>query len=375
MPSLSALNFLQGGGEMGEHIREHDWAAHPLGTPDHWPRALRTVLRLILNSGHPMYVWWGPELYCFYNDAYSQSIGPERHPTSLGQKGREVWSEIWPIIGPQIDQVMSGGGATWHENALVPITRFGKREDVYWTYSYSPIDDVEAPNDVGGVLVVCTETTQTVRADQLRAEDAARQRRLFEQAPGFIIAMRGPDHVVEFVNDAHKALFGSDEWTGLSIREAFPSIEGQGFFELLDNVYATGQTYRADAVDVTFQRSPAAAPVTRALTFIYAPLYDEHSAISGIFCEGFDVTGGRHLLLGKQHCRSSRTQSVKSKTQKKWLTRPENFGQTLNVSRAGYGSIDVPTETITIERDWNAPGVETLAARFSFAITDRTSMT
>ena len=104
-----------------------------------------------------------------YNDAYRQSIGPERHPGSLGRPAREVWNEIWDIIGPQIEQVMSGDGATWHVNQLVPITRHGHREDVYWTYSYGPIDDKTAPKGVAGVLVVCTETTEAVHAQQRQA--------------------------------------------------------------------------------------------------------------------------------------------------------------------------------------------------------------
>ena len=140
-PSRRPDVFLSGGGEMGELIRRHDWEATSLGRPDGWPQALRTALRLILNTGHPMYIFWGSELLCFYNDAYRQSIGPERHPASLGQPARDVWAEIWPIIGPQIDQVMAGQGATWHENQLVPITRNGRLEEVYWTYSYGPLHD------------------------------------------------------------------------------------------------------------------------------------------------------------------------------------------------------------------------------------------
>ena len=157
-------DFLQGGGEMGALMRAHDWSRSALGAPADWPQSLRTVVRLMLNTGHPMYVWWGAELACLYNDAYRESIGPERHPTSLGRPAREVWSEIWPIIGPQIEQVMSGRGATWHVDQLVPITRHGRLDDVYWTYSYSPIDDDASPGGIGGVLVVCTETTKQVLA-------------------------------------------------------------------------------------------------------------------------------------------------------------------------------------------------------------------
>ncbi|MEZ5866124.1 MAG: PAS domain-containing protein [Geminicoccaceae bacterium] len=286
--------FLERGGEMGERIRAFDWSNHPLGPPETWPQPLRMAIRLILNTGHPMYIWWGPELYCFYNDAYRQSIGPERHPGSLGRPGREVWDEIWHIIGPQIRQVMAGGSATWNVNALVPITRNGRREDVYWTYSYGPIDDERAATGVGGILVVCTETTATVMAEKRLAAKSERERRPFEQAPGFIIVMGGPDHVVEFVNDAHRALFNSADWVGKPVREAVPSIDGQGLFEHLDTVYATGESYEAAGAEIRFRRSAEAAEETRFLTFIFTPWFGGDGEIAGIFCEGFDVTEARH---------------------------------------------------------------------------------
>ena len=124
--------FLAGGGEMAARIRAFDWAATSLGAPEDWPQGLKIAVRLLISTGHPMFIWWGPDLIQFYNDAYRRSIGPERHPSALGQRGQECWEEIWPIIGPQIEQVMAGEGYTWNDNALVPITRHGKREDVYW---------------------------------------------------------------------------------------------------------------------------------------------------------------------------------------------------------------------------------------------------
>ena len=129
----------------GRLTRAFDWAATPLGPPAAWPQSLRTAVRLLLNSRHPMFIWWGPELIQFYNDAYSRTMGPERHPGALGQPGATCWDEIWDIIGPQIELVMEGEGATWHEDQLVPVTRHGRREDVWWTYGYSPIDDETRP--------------------------------------------------------------------------------------------------------------------------------------------------------------------------------------------------------------------------------------
>src|SRR3954471_13003372 len=163
-------DFLAGGGEMGALTRARDWSETPVGRPDTWPQSLRTAVRILLNTNHPMFIWWGPQLIQFYNDAYRQTMGPERHPSALGQRGRECWAEIWPIIGPQIEQVMNGGGATWHENQLVPVTRHGRLEQVWWTYGYSPIDEADG---VGGVLVVCRDVTKEhLAAQALREREA-----------------------------------------------------------------------------------------------------------------------------------------------------------------------------------------------------------
>jgi two-component sensor histidine kinase len=156
MGEEAVSDFLAGGGEMGTLTRAFDWSKTSLGPPETWPQSLRVTVRLVLTSRHPMFIWWGPELIQFYNDAYRETMGPERHPSALGARGRECWDEIWEIIGPQIEYVMAGHGATWHEDQLVPVTRHGRRENVWWTYSFGPID---LKGEVGGVLVVCKDVT------------------------------------------------------------------------------------------------------------------------------------------------------------------------------------------------------------------------
>jgi two-component sensor histidine kinase len=156
MSGEAVNDFLSAGGEMGALTRGFDWSKTSLGPPETWPQSLRVTVRLVLTSRHPMFIWWGPELIQFYNDAYRETMGPERHPSALGARGRDCWAEIWDIIGPQIEYVMGGQGATWHEDQLVPVTRHGRREDVWWTYSFGPID---FEGKVGGVLVVCRDVT------------------------------------------------------------------------------------------------------------------------------------------------------------------------------------------------------------------------
>lgn len=158
---MQSYVFLTGGGEMGERTRQYDWAKTSIGSPDHWPKSLRSTVATILSSRFPMFLWWGQDLIQFYNDAYRPSLGNEgKHPTALGQKGKDCWPEIWDIIYPLISQVLSTGEATWSEDQLVPIYRNGAIEDVYWTFGYSPIRDDD--DKISGVLVICTETTQKV---------------------------------------------------------------------------------------------------------------------------------------------------------------------------------------------------------------------
>jgi signal transduction histidine kinase len=287
----SSTSFLAGGGEMGGLMRAHDWSRTPLGPPHDWPASLRTALRLLLNSGHPMYIWWGPEFLCFYNDAYRCSIGSDRHPSSLGRPGREVWAEIWPIIGPQIEQVMSGRGATWNRNHLVPITRNGQVEQVYWTYSYSPIDDETAPTGVGGVLVICTETTEQVLAEQAMRAAEARWRQLFDQAPSFMCVLSGPEHRIEYCNARYFELAGQRDILGKTVIEALPEVERQGFIALLDGVYRTGRAHAASAAPIQLPSSddPSALQL-RYLDFVYQPVLDGRGEVTGIFVEGSDVT-------------------------------------------------------------------------------------
>jgi PAS domain S-box-containing protein len=159
-------HFLAGGGEMGNLMRAHDWASTPMGDVGTWSQSLRTVVRLMLSTNHPMFIFWGPDHICLYNDAYSALLGPEKHPSLLGEAGRKGWAEIWEIIGPQIDLVMVDGGSTWHVDHLIPIIRHGRLQNVYWTYSYSPIGDDSAATGIGGVLVVCNETSERVLLDR-----------------------------------------------------------------------------------------------------------------------------------------------------------------------------------------------------------------
>ena len=93
---------------MGRRIREFDWRSHPLGDAHYWPPALQMAMSLCLNSTFPTAVYWGPEHYVLYNDAWA-FIPAERHPAALGRKGAELWSDIWAEVGPEFAKVFDDG--------------------------------------------------------------------------------------------------------------------------------------------------------------------------------------------------------------------------------------------------------------------------
>src|SRR5436305_658549 len=108
-----ASGNLAGGGEMGALMRSLDWSKTPLGPVENWPQSLRTSVSICLSSRYPMLIWWGPELVMLYNDAYRPMLGSIKHPQAMGQRGSECWPEIWDIIGPTLESVMTTGTATW----------------------------------------------------------------------------------------------------------------------------------------------------------------------------------------------------------------------------------------------------------------------
>lgn len=115
---------MSGGGQMGTLIRSVNWANSDLGEIEHWPQSLRTSISICLASRFPIVLYWGQEYTVLYNDAYSMILG-SKHPLALGQRCRECWAEIWDTIGPMLNSVITTGEATWSDDLLLQLQRFG----------------------------------------------------------------------------------------------------------------------------------------------------------------------------------------------------------------------------------------------------------
>ena len=285
-----SLAVLAEGGEMGERIRGYDWASTPLGPPAGWPQALKTAVGILLSSKFPMFLAWGAELRFLYNDAYVDVLGG-KHPAALGHAFEDIWAEIWSDIHPLVQRALAGEATYW-ENLPLTMTRKGYEEQTWFTFSYSPLRG--DGGEVEGMFCACVETTDTVLAARRRVSEAERLRRLFDHAPSFMAVLRGPDLVFEMMNASYLQLVGHRDLVGKPVREALPEVEGQGFFELLDEVYRSGEAFTGLGIPIQLQREPGAPAEERLVDFVFQPITDADGSVSGIFAEGYDVTE-RHV--------------------------------------------------------------------------------
>lgn len=153
------LNFLSGGGEMGERIRHFDWNKTPLGHPEGWESSLKTCVRIMLTSPQPMFVWYGDDLINIYNDAYKHVMGG-KHPSMLGVSGNIVWKEIWDELWERVTTVFEKNEGTFDEALLLIMNRYGYDEETYFKFSYNPIPGTI--KTTAGLFCVCTEETQRI---------------------------------------------------------------------------------------------------------------------------------------------------------------------------------------------------------------------
>ncbi|MEH1841864.1 MAG: ATP-binding protein [Nostoc sp.] len=161
-----AMDVFAGGGEMGELMRRKDWSQTPLGPVESWSQSLRTAVSICLSSTFPLCLMWGQEIIQLYNDAYRPICGA-KHPQTLGSPGQENWSEIWHILDPLFEGVFQTGQPAYLENLQMFINRNGYLEEVYLTFSFSPIRDESGK--VAGVFHPIMETTaQVISSRRLR---------------------------------------------------------------------------------------------------------------------------------------------------------------------------------------------------------------
>lgn len=221
--------------------------------------------------------WYNRGWYDYTGTTFSQMEGwgwKSVHDPALLDDVIERWTRSLQS-GKAFEQEFplrrADGVFRWHLTRAVPIHDAEGRIE-RWIGSNTDIEDAR-------------------RARTIAEEERARMYQVFMAAPAFICALRGPDHVFEFANPQYARLAGAGRTLiGRKARDAFPEIEGQGFFELLDEVYRTGVPFVGNAMPVNLDRTGSGALEQVWINFVYQPRDSGDGKVAGITCFGFEVT-------------------------------------------------------------------------------------
>lgn len=297
-----------------------DWTDTPIGSPENWPVELKNALSLVLNTHQPMAIFWGPELIHFYNDAYRDLLPAAQRDRAFGLPARSVYPDVWDLIQPQVDFVLTGQGSTWHENQKV--TSLGSDTDVverWWTYGYSPI---YAGASVAGILVVCTETTseqlariesenlnqslaqevtrRTLVETQLRAE-RERIDAVLDTLPAGLAIVGYPEGTILYQNPKAAELLGMNRLP----KEAVKDIEKN-----YTAIHPDGRPYDADEYPsvMAFRKGQPIGPVDMlyqrgderiVLSVRSSPVFDPQGRLDRVVTIFDEVTRARELERDK----------------------------------------------------------------------------
>jgi PAS domain S-box-containing protein len=313
-------------------IRSFDWSRTPLGPIEHWSSSLKMATALLLQSPIAIVMLWGPEGVMIYNDAYSR-FGGARHPGLLGRNVLEAWPEVADLNDHVLKVVLHGGKPLSYKDRELWLNRDGVSRQLWTDLDYSPVVD-ESGKPVG-VFAVVTETTERVLADRRIAAERERQQHLLGQMPGFVGVMAGPQHVFEYVNDAYLSISGRADFIGRTVRETFPELEGQGYFELLDQVYSTGEAVVTRAMELRLHGSDE----VQFIDFVYQPVRDADGNVTGIFVGGYEVTEA-HRTAAALRASEARLRELNANLERLVIQRTQARGLTWQVSPDLMGALN-----------------------------------
>jgi PAS domain S-box-containing protein len=293
---------------MAKRIRAFDWAKTPVGPISSWPETFVVLVNTALATRHPTLLMWGPEMVQIYNDAFAPIL-TNRHPGGLGQRGRELWRDVWPVVGDQLEAVLNHGRDFLQEHALVPILRNGMLQEAYFDYSYSPA--FNSDGTVAGIVVICQDVTNHVVAlrERKQAEEELRVRQeelahtlqalhaertrllhIFQQAPVLFAVLEGPQHRFTMANATYLKVVSNRDVLGKTVADALPEANEQGWVKMLDGVFSTGEPFLAHGAHFYIAPKNGGQPEERVLDFVYHPLREEDGSVSGIIVIGVDIT-------------------------------------------------------------------------------------
>ena len=279
--------FRESSSLMGQMIGARNWNDHPLGPIENWPSALTIALANMLSSKFAKFIFWGEELYCFYNDGFLSSLEDRKYQNILGEPAEKAIPVMWPMLSQHKDAILKQGEALWFENMIIPIMKDGEIKASYFTLSPSPLYD--SNGSICGILVTMQETTRSVTTIQ---EAIAGQEKLYDllkHAPLGIALLEGDDLVFTFANRQYFETFDRTdlELIGKSFLDSFPENREQ-MLPIFEHVLKSGEPYSGYELLMPVKRKGGL--VDMFFNFSYSPVKDKDGKVVAVLATISDVS-------------------------------------------------------------------------------------
>ena len=312
-----------------------------LGGQEDWPMGLRRTVDLLLETPQPSFIVWGPEQAVLFNGAFARWLGPDS-AARLGAPFASLWRGAWPNVAPYFEGALEGRGVLAEDIAL-PDMLDGRDARRFATFSYTPVrrDD----GSVVGVIGLCTDTTEKIRARAALEREHDRLVQLLEDAPGFVGKMSVPDFRFIAANRAYRGLVGNRDLIGRTIAEALPDLAEQGIVGLLEEVERSGAPFVGRAMALIL-KNPL-GDEQRVIDVVCAPFKAADGTVEAILVAGHDVT---EHVRSKERVEELQNELIHLSRVSAMGTMASTLGHELNqpltaiVNYASVGSRSVPAE-------------------------------
>ncbi len=368
--AIPVNSFPSSTGVMADKVRAFPWDQTSLGPIDKWSPALRITVDAMIASRFPQCLFWGPDLIAICNDGYLPLLGAKEE--AFGKPLRAGWREIWDELKPIAEKAM-GGDAVYFEDFPLQTTINGRVATAYFTFCYSPIRDESGA--VVGIIDTVVETTEAVEGRQRLLSETERYRQMFANAPGFMAMLSGPDHIIQYANQAYLELVSHRDVVGRSLRDAVPEVAEQGYLAILDDIRKTGEPYSADGALFSVHAMPGGVVQNRFVDFACQPVKDSSGNVTDIFLSGVDVTERTAADLALRQSESrlrflddlARETGMRRDADAILAITTKMVGQHLSLSNCAYADMDEDEDGFTIRGDWAAEGSPSIVGHYSLA--------
>ncbi len=364
---VDATALFAGAGEVRAIARDLDWSATLLGPSTSWSPALRIMARSIFDSPFPICLWSGPQYALIYNDPYRRILGA-KHPSALGQPGSNVWAEIWEELQPQFDSVRAGGDPIYFEDAPFLMARLegGNSETAWFNYSLSALRDEDG--SVAAVLNITPETTGRVLLEQrLHKEQAA----LEMSEERLRLAVNNADigfWDVDAIDDRltwpprTKAMFGISADVPVTMEDFYQGLHPDDREATIAAYLAAADPLQRAVYDVEYRTIGKEDAIERWVAAKGRGVFDSSGQCVRVTGTALEITARKTAEI-RRNALIELTHAIRDLMEPADIAfaAAEVLGRTLGASRVGYSAIDPIFETLHTDRDWTAPGVETLA--------------